>query len=103
MSKRSAVTLRHRCEREQRFACDDRKPRKNRQHSRTRKRASRSSPRRQLLHLLLYPRRPEHADPVGRVQRDAEDEREVERGAARGPAVQRSLDILIVELGGAEG
>lgn len=37
------------------------------------------------------------------MQRDAEDEREVERGATRGPALQRGLDILVVELGGAEG
>jgi len=36
------------------------------------------------------------------VQRDAEDERNVERGAARRPAVQCGLDVLIVELGGAE-
>ena len=37
------------------------------------------------------------------MQRDAEDERNVERGAACGPAVQRRLDVLIVELGGAKG
>ena len=37
------------------------------------------------------------------MQRDAEDECAVERGAADGPALQRSLDVLVVELGGPEG
>ena len=101
MSKRGPAPLYHRRKRKQRLACDDHKPRKNRQHRRTRKRASRPSPR-QLLHVL-HPRGPEHADPVGGVQRDAEDEHDVECGAARGPAVQRGLDVLIVELGGAKG
>lgn len=109
-SERGPTPLRRRRERKRRLARDDRQARKNRDHGRNRDRASRPSPKRQpppllliLLLLLRCPRRPEHAEPVGGVQRDAEDEREVERGAARRPAVQRGLDVLVVELGGTEG
>jgi hypothetical protein len=37
------------------------------------------------------------------VQGNAEDERGIKHGAPDGPAVQRGLDILVVELGRAEG
>ena len=105
MPKRSTVPLHRRSERKQRLTRDDHESRQNREHGRARKRASRPARRRpQQPRLGLWcPRGPEDREPVGGVERDAEDERAVERHATDGPALQCGLDVLVVELGRAQG